>query len=222
MPKRRRYSRALMPDLSLERRLAAQGYRLAAGVDEVGRGPLAGPVMAAAVILPPGLTGDEPWLGLLDDSKVLTPARRSKADAAVREYALAVALGSASAEEIDDMGIAQAGINAMLRAVANLSTTPEHLLLDFVHLHECPLPFQTVVKGDSISYSIAAASNVAKVARDRWMEEADGLYPGYSFARNKGYPTAQHRARLMEVGPCPIHRRSFAPVHEAAARWGVA
>ena len=211
-----------MPDLSLENSLAAQGYRLVAGVDEVGRGPLAGPVMAAAVILPPGLTGDEPWLGLLDDSKALTPARRTKADAAVREYALAVALGSASAEEIDDVGIAQAGITAMLRAVANLSMTPAHLLLDFVHLHKCSLPFQTVVKGDSISYSIAAASNVAKVARDRWMDEADRLYPGYAFARNKGYPTAQHRARLMEVGPCAIHRRSFGPVREAATRRGPA
>ncbi len=211
-----------MPDLSLEKRLAAQGYRLVAGVDEVGRGPLAGPVMAAAVILPPGLTGDEPWLGLLDDSKALTSARRAKADAAVREYALAVELGSASPEEIDDVGIAQAGITAMMRAVDNLAITPEHLLLDFVHLDKCSLPFQTVVKGDSISYSIAAASNVAKVARDRWMEEADGLYPGYSFARNKGYPTAQHRARLMEIGPCPIHRHSFGPVQEAATRWGAA
>lgn len=209
-----------MPSLSLEKGLGAQGYSLVAGVDEVGRGPLAGPVMAAAVILPLGLTGDEPWLGLLDDSKALTPARRAKADAAVRQNCLAVALGSASAEEIDDVGIAQAGISAMLRAVANLSITPEHLLLDFVYLDRCHLPFQTVVKGDSISYSIAAASNVAKVARDRWMEEADRLYPGYAFARNKGYPTAQHRARLMEVGPCAIHRRSFGPVREAATRWG--
>ena len=208
-----------MPSLSLEKGLGAQGYSLVAGVDEVGRGPLAGPVMAAAVILPLGLTGDEPWLGLLDDSKALTPARRAKADAAVRQNCLAVALGSASAEEIDDVGIAQAGISAMLRAVANLSITPEHLLLDFVYLDRCHLPFETIIKGDSISYSIAAASNVAKVARDRWMEEADRLYPGYAFARNKGYPTAQHRSRLMEVGPCAIHRRSFGPVREAASRW---
>ena len=206
----------------MEKRLEAQGFRLVAGVDEVGRGPLAGPVMAAAVILPPGLAGDEPWLGFLDDSKALTPARRAKADAAVRQNCLAVALGSCSAEEIDDVGIAQAGISAMMRAVANLSLTPNHLLLDFVHLYQCALPFQTVVKGDSISCSIAAASNVAKVARDRWMEEADRLYPGYSFARNKGYPTAQHRARLMEVGPCAIHRRSFGPVREAVDRWGPA
>lgn len=211
-----------MPDLSLERGLAAQGYRLVAGVDEVGRGPLAGPVMAAAVIMPPGLAGDEAWLSLLDDSKALTSARRAKADAAVRENCLAVALGSASPEEIDDIGIAQAGISAMMRAVANLSITPEHLLLDFVHMDRCHLPFQTVVKGDSISYSIAAASNVAKVARDLWMEEADRLYPGYEFARNKGYPTARHRTRLTEMGPCAIHRRSFGPVKEAAAWWGVA
>ena len=209
-----------MPSLSLEKGLGAQGYSLVAGVDEVGRGPLAGPVMAAAVILPLGLTGDEPWLGLLDDSKALTPARRAKADAAVRQNCLAVALGSASAEEIDDVGIAQAGISAMLRAVASLPITPEHLLLDFVYLDRCHLPFETIIKGDSISYSIAAASNVAKVARDRWMEEADRLYPGYAFARNKGYPTAQHRARLKEMGPCAIHRRSFGPVRDAATRWG--
>jgi ribonuclease HII len=210
-----------MPDLSLEKRLLGQGYKLVAGVDEAGRGPLAGPVVAAAVVLPPCLTGLEPWLDLLDDSKALTPAQRDRAYAAVRRHGLAVGVGHAAPEEIDHLGIGQAVISAMLRAVADLPLTPAHLLLDFVHLKECALPFQSVVRGDSISYSIAAASNVAKVTRDRWMREADRQYPGYSFAQNKGYPTAQHRAVLKQLGPCRIHRRSFAPVREAAELWGL-
>ena len=209
-----------MPDLSLEKRLLCQGYKLVAGVDEAGRGPLAGPVVAAAVILPPSLTGSEPWLDLLDDSKVLTPNQRERADTAVRQHGLAVGVGHATPEEIDHLGIGQATISAMLRAVADLPLTPAHLLLDFVHLKECHLPFQAIVKGDSISYSIAAASNVAKVTRDQWMREADQHYPGYSFAQNKGYPTVQHRARLLELGPCNIHRRSFAPVRAAIDLWG--
>ena len=209
-----------MPDLSLEKRLFDQGYRLVAGVDEAGRGPLAGPVVAAAVVLPPDLTGSEPWLALLDDSKALTRLQRERADAAVRGHGLAVGVGHATPEEIDHLGIGQATISAMLRAVADLPLTPAHLLLDFVHLNQCHLPFQAIVKGDSISYSIAAASNVAKVTRDRWMREADLLYRGYAFAQNKGYPTAQHRASLKQLGPCVIHRRSFAPVREAAALSG--
>ena len=209
-----------MPDLSLELRLHVQGYELVAGVDEAGRGPLAGPVVSAAVVLPPDLTGAEPWLDLLNDSKVLSPSRRERAADAVRRHALAVGVGRADPEEIDLLGIGRATIEAMLRAVADLPVQPAYLLLDFVHLRECPLPFQAIVKGDSISYSIAAASNVAKVTRDRWMREADALFPGYSFAQNKGYPTAHHRARLRELGPCSIHRRSFAPVRDAAQVWG--
>ena len=105
-----------------------------------------------------------------------------------------------------------------MTAVANLPVTPNHLLLDFVYISSCSLPFDTVVKGDSISYSIAAASNVAKVTRDRWMEQADALYPGYEFASHKGYPTAGHVARLNELGPCPIHRQSYGPVRLVADR----
>ena len=209
-----------MPDLSLETRLLQEGHRLVAGVDEAGRGPLAGPVVAAAVILPPDLTGSEPWLELLDDSKVLTPTQRERAVAAVRRHGLAIGVGHAPPDEIDLLGIGQATIAAMLRAVDDLLLRPAHLLLDFIPMRECPFPFQAVVRGDSISYSIAAASNVAKVTRDQWMREADQLYPGYSFAQNKGYPTAQHRIRLRELGPCSIHRRSFAPVREAADLWG--
>ena len=206
--------------MSLELRLREEGYALVAGVDEAGRGPLAGPVVAAAVILPPNLSGTEPWLVLLDDSKVLSPVQRERAVDAVRQHAVAVGVGQSGPAEIDFLGIGQATIQAMLRAVADLHMQPAHLLLDFVHLRECHLPFQTIVRGDSISYSIAAASNVAKVTRDGWMREADASFPGYSFAQNKGYPTAHHRARLLEMGPCTIHRRSFAPVREAARIWG--
>ena len=209
-----------MPDLSLERRLYQQGLRLIAGVDEAGRGPLAGPVVAAAVILPYDLTGFEPWLSTVDDSKRLSAANREKAVSAIERHALAIGVGWASPQEIDEVGVGKATIKAMMRAVARLPVRPEHLLLDYVPLKECPLPFETVVRGDSLSYSIAAASDVAKVTRDRWMLEADARFPAYSFARNKGYPTPHHLARLREFGPCDIHRRSFAPVREAAALLG--
>jgi len=213
-----------MPDLALERRLHRQGFRLVAGVDEAGRGPLAGPVVAGAVILDPDLSESESWLALVDDSKRLSPARREKALAWIQQRALAVGVAQVDAEEIDRLGIGSANVEAMLRAVANLPVQPDHLLLDFVQLRKIPpnpplkrgdggiCPFDLVVRGDSSSYSIAAASIVAKVTRDRLMQEADALYPGYHFARHKGYPTAQHLARLRALGPCPIHRRSFAPV----------
>lgn len=207
-----------MPDLSLEQGLHCRGFRLIAGVDEAGRGPLAGPVVAAAVILPPDLTGEEPWLELLDDSKRLSPAQRDRAVAVIEEHALAIGVAQSEAEDIDRKGISPATIWAMMQAVANLPVTPHHLLLDFVYISSCHLPYDTVVKGDSISYSIAAASNVAKVTRDRWMKQADEMYPGYAFARHKGYPTSYHVARLNELGPCQIHRRSYAPVRVAAGR----
>ena len=209
-----------MPGLALERRLYQQGFRLVAGVDEAGRGPLAGPVMAAAVILPADLSGSEPWLGLVDDSKRLTPAQRERAVESIQRHALAVGVAQEGPDSIDRIGIAPATIAAMLRAVANLPVQPDYLLLDFVHLQECPFPFESVVRGDSLSYAIAAASIVAKVTRDRLMHEADALYPGYSFARNKGYPTPHHLAQLGVLGPCPIHRRSFAPVRQAAGAAG--
>lgn len=209
-----------VPDLSLELELHQQGYSLVAGVDEVGRGPLAGPVVAAAVVLPLGLTGSEPWLAQLDDSKKLTPARREKVVELVEIHALAVGVGQVGPEEIDRIGIGPANIQAMMQAVANLPLSPSFLLLDFVHIRDCLIPFRPVVGGDGVSYSIAAASNVAKVARDRMMEEADSIYPGYDFAKNKGYGTARHMAGLKEKGPCVIHRHSFAPVRSAAKALG--
>lgn len=208
-----------MPDLSLESGLLKRGIRFIAGVDEAGRGPLAGPVVAAAVILPPDLTGSETWLQFLDDSKRLSHAQRERAVDVVHRHALAVGVGMVGPEDIDDMGIGRAALAAMLQAVGQLPLEPGHLLLDFIHVRECPYNYDTIVKGDSRSYSIAAASNVAKVTRDRLMVEAEKTYPGYNFARHKGYPTKVHFERLNELGPCPIHRRSFAPVAQARMRF---
>jgi ribonuclease HII len=204
-----------MPDFSLENSVYGQRLSLVAGVDEVGRGPLAGPVFAAAVIFPPDLTGREPWLEALDDSKRLSPAQRDRAVEVVEAHALAIGVAQVGPDAVDSLGIGQASIQAMLQAVENLPLDPTYLLLDYVPLRECPIPFQTIVRGDTLSYSIAAASNVAKVARDRMMREANEVYPGYSFDRNKGYGTAQHLAQLRERGPCQIHRRSFRPVRES-------
>ena len=209
-----------MPDLSHERRLYRQGLRVIAGVDEAGRGPLAGPVVAAAVVLPEGLSGDEPWLQTLDDSKRLTARQREAAFVLIQEHALAVSVVEESPEEIDRIGIGRAVVRAMLRAVEGLTVTPQHLLLDYVPIKECPYSYETLVKGDSRSYSIAAASIIAKVTRDRTMERADTLYPGYGFARHKGYGTALHREQLSSLGPCPLHRRSFAPLRQAALAMG--
>ena len=210
-----------MPDLSLESGLHRRGIRFVAGVDEAGRGPLAGPVVAAAVILPPDLNGSEPWLQFLDDSKRLSHARRVLAVDVVHRYALAVGVGIVDPESIDKMGIGRAALAAMLQAVGQLPLEPGHLLLDYIYIRECPYTYDTIVKGDSLSYSIAAASNVAKVARDQLMVDAEAAYPGYAFARHKGYATKVHVERLRELGPCPIHRRSFAPVAQSRMRFSV-
>jgi ribonuclease HII len=204
-----------MPSLDLEWQLRHHGIRLVAGVDEAGRGPLAGPAVAAAVILPPDLSGFESWLSIVDDSKRLSALQRERAAEFIQRHAIAISVGQVGPEEIDGLGIVPATIKAMMQAVAGLAVQPEHLLLDFISLKECPLPFQPIIKGDSLSYSIAAASIIAKVTRDCLMEQADLLYPGYSFAQNKGYPTAHHLAQLQFLGPCSIHRRSFAPVQQA-------
>ena len=209
-----------MPDLSHERRLHRQGLRWVAGVDEAGRGPLAGPVVAAAVVLPGGLTGKETWLPALDDSKRLSARQREAAFRLIQEQAAAVSVAAEAEEEIDRIGIGKAVIQAMLKAVSGLSVKPEHLLLDYVPIKECPYPYETLVKGDARSYSIAAASIVAKVTRDQIMEQAEQLYPGYDFARNKGYGTARHREQLAALGPCPIHRRSFAPLRQRSLKLG--
>ena len=201
-----------MPGLELERLAHLRGSTLVAGVDEAGRGPLAGPVMAAAVIFPAELSGAEPWLAAIDDSKRLSEKRREEALEIIRRHALAVAVAQQDADDIDALGILPATIQAMTNALHSLRVEPEYVLFDYLPLKACPFPHQTVVKGDSISYSIAAASIVAKVTRDRWMRRAERQYPGYGFAQHKGYPTRKHIQRMQVLGPCSIHRRSFGPV----------
>ena len=207
-----------MPDLSLEKTLLRRDVVPVAGADEAGRGPLAGPVVAGAVVLPPELTGREKWLRVLDDSKRLTESRREEAVRAVEEHALDWSYAVVEPEEIDRIGIGAACLRAMMLAVASLKVKPAHLLLDYIPVRNCPYPYDTLVKGDSRSYSIAAASNVAKVVRDRLMREYDAVFPGYGFARHKGYGTRMHLERLREMGPCDIHRRSFSPVAQARLR----
>ncbi|MFB1487317.1 MULTISPECIES: ribonuclease HII [unclassified Thiocapsa] len=178
-----------------------------AGVDEAGRGPLAGPVSAAAVILDPA----RPIPGL-DDSKKLTPARRDALDLEIRERALAWAVAWASAEEIDRINILQASMLAMQRAVAALSIRPRRVLVDGNRCPDVGCEARAVIGGDGLVPSIGAASILAKVARDRLMCELDHAFPGYGFAGHKGYPTRVHIEALRRLGPCPEHRRSFGPV----------
>lgn len=192
-------------------RLFAEGHTAVAGVDEVGRGSWAGPVVAAAVVLPSDVEILRLLAGLRD-SKQLAPPLRLELAGRVCQCALSVGLGWASHHAIDRDGIAAANRRAMVRAVANLKTAPTALLIDHFRLPESPLPQVCITRGDSLSLSIAAASVVAKVLRDRWMSGCDPRFPGYGFARHKGYGTPEHRRALQELGPCPLHRRSFAPV----------
>ena len=198
------------PTLSEELALQTKGIRLVAGIDEAGRGPLAGPVVAAAVMLP--LDAELPWLGRVRDSKELAHPVRVELSALIHGVALDVAVGVADVATIDRDGIAPATRLAMKRAVDKLDPAPESLLIDHFILPEVPLPQCGITHGDSICISIACASIVAKVARDRFMVSYDGQFPGYGFVRNKGYGTPEHLACLDRLGPCPIHRRSFRPV----------
>ena len=203
-----------MPDFTAERALAgaAGGPRniLVAGVDEAGRGPLAGPVVAAAVCFP-GLALPPAVRGLIDDSKKLSPARRNAAFAAILE-AGTVGTGAASVAEIDRINILQATLLAMQRAVAALAEAPAAVLVDGNRAPDLPCPARPVVGGDRLSLSIAAASIVAKVTRDRIMARLAAEHPGYGWERNAGYGVAAHRAALAALGPTPHHRRTFAPV----------
>lgn len=202
------------PDLAFEDPLWRRGVRRIAGVDEAGRGALAGPVAAAALILPPSPQVSERLKGVRD-SKEMTPPQRELWAAAVKDIALAWAVGFASHEEIDRLGIVPATRLAASRALEALTLPPDHILLDYLLLPESPLPQTTLIKGDSRSLSIASASVLAKVSRDTYMSEMDHAYRGYDFASNKGYATPVHRKALRRLGPCPIHRRSFAPLRLA-------
>lgn len=196
------------PDLSLEIQLWAWEKQAVAGIDEAGRGALAGPVSAAAVILPP----EENILSRLDgvrDSKLMRPAERCFWAREIKTAALAWMVGYASAAEIDRIGILPATRLAMSRAINRLAHPPAHLLLDYVLLPDCDLPQTALIKGDRSCLSIAAASVLAKTERDARLAVYDRIYPGYSFAQHKGYGTAKHRAALNRLGPSPIHRRCF-------------
>lgn len=206
---------AQVPSSVEEQALRARGYPLVAGVDEAGRGPLAGPVVAAAVILP--TDAQFAWLRLVRDSKKLSPLRRQFLFDCIQREATVVGLGVVSADEIDALGILPATRLAMGRAVVNLHCTPDYLLVDALTLPDVKLPQKAIVRGDSSCLSIAAASIVAKVSRDLLMLELDRQFQGYGFARHKGYATAEHLRWLRHLGPCPIHRKSFAPVRRAGA-----
>ena len=193
-----------MPDFSLEEALLNEGFTCVCGVDEAGRGPLSGPVVAAACILPFGCDIEG-----LDDSKKLTEKKREKLFDKIKEKAIAYSIASASPSEIDELNILNATMLAMRRAVAGLSVKADFALIDGNVSRGFDIPTSTVIKGDAISASIAAASILAKVTRDRICLEDDKKYPEYAFAKHKGYSTALHMQILREIGPSPIHRRSF-------------
>ncbi|MBF0159002.1 MAG: ribonuclease HII [Magnetococcales bacterium] len=204
-------SQSSIATCTLEQHYWQQGIIRVGGVDEVGRGPLAGPVVAAVVLLNP----DDPLTGLagLNDSKRLSPHQRQQLAGAIRQYALSVAVGQATVDEIDHHNIRMATLLAMKRAVTNLVLQAEHVLIDGRDIPSLlPCPATAIVRGDACCATIAAASIVAKVARDQMMVELDQRYPGYGWSQNSGYPTPQHLRALEQLGITPEHRRSFAPV----------
>lgn len=190
-----------------ERELWAAGVDHVAGIDEVGVGPLAGPVVAAAVVMPKAGAVDG-----VRDSKTLTRKQRERLDEEIRNVAIAIGVGVVSPKDVDRLNPYQAGIRAMQLAVRSLPKQPGHLLIDARKLPEVETPQTSIVRGDRNVYAIAAASIIAKVHRDRLMQTIDERYPGYGFARHVGYATAAHLEALRRLGPCPVHRRSYAPV----------
>lgn len=185
------------------------GYRVIAGVDEAGRGPLAGPVVAAAVVLPAGFN-----LKGLTDSKKLTASAREKFFPLIQNHALGYGVAVVAEDIIDKINILQASLLAMKLAVEKLPTPPDCLLIDGIHAIDSTVHQKTIIAGDSLSWSIAAASVLAKVTRDRLMNDHHNTFPQYGFDRHKGYGTKLHRDRIKEFGPCPIHRKSFKGVKE--------
>ncbi|MGA1540252.1 MAG: ribonuclease HII [Chthoniobacterales bacterium] len=195
-------------DLSRERALRARGFVLVAGIDEAGRGPLAGPVVAAAVVLPDGFTLDG-----LTDSKKVTAAKREKLYATLTKTTeILCGVGAAAVEEIERLNILRATHLAMARAISALPRKPDHALVDGLPASGLPVDHTAVVGGDALSLSIAAASIIAKVTRDRIMIDLDAQHPQYGFARHKGYGVREHLEALRHHGPCPVHRRTFQPV----------
>jgi ribonuclease HII len=200
--------------LHFERVLWKAGIERIAGVDEVGMGPLAGPVVAAAVVFPAGMEIEG-----VDDSKALDEETRNVLDQEIRTNASAFAIGIVDVEEIDRINIYHAGIRAMQLALSNLPVPPQHVLVDSRTIPGLSQPQNSFDKGDGINFSIASASIVAKVYRDRLMTELDSKYPGYGFASHKGYATPEHQRAIRELGPCPIHRRSFDYIRELCGQY---
>lgn len=198
--------------LFFERASFRSGYRIVAGIDEAGRGPLAGPVVAAAVVLPRGCRIPD-----LTDSKRLTPRQREDLFPIIQEKALCLGLGVSDAAMIDQINILEATRRAMEQAVEALDPSPDCLLIDAVRIRSS-IPQRGIIKGDLRSHTIAAASVIAKVTRDRLMEAYHHVYPAYNFKRHKGYGTREHRSTIRAVGPCPIHRKTFRGVREYCAQ----
>jgi ribonuclease HII len=203
---------AISPTLKIENDLYQQGFWPAAGLDEVGRGAWAGPVVAAIVILP------TPSVSLLDslhgvrDSKLMSANQREHWAEVISKTAIETSIGVVSSEQVDAIGILPATRLAMTRSLENLSQKPVHLIIDYLELPEVDIPQTSIAHGDSLVLSIAAASVIAKVARDQMMIRIDREYPGYAFAKNKGYGTREHRAALRKCGICPYHRCSYRPI----------
>ena len=205
-------SRLIYPKLVVEQNLWRAGLHIVAGVDEVGMGPLAGPVVAAAAVFPPSLSDvrlPESFPAGVRDSKTLTHKARERLEPEIRQTATGIGIGLVEAGEIDRINIYRAGLKAMRLALDHLPIRPEHVLIDGRLLPDYPIPQSTFTKGDRNIYSIAAASIIAKTYRDQLMLELDQRYPQYGFARHRGYGTAAHREALRTYGPCPAHRRSF-------------
>ncbi len=201
-----------VPSFNEEKILEARGYQYIAGIDEAGRGALAGPVVAAAVILPCHI--EAPWLNQVKDSKRLSPAGRESLFHHIHEVAISIGIGVVPHQIVDARGVIKATRLAMKLAIGQLSSPPEFLLIDYMRLPEVPLPQKGITNGDSLCFSIACASIMAKVTRDHLMIEFDGTYPGYGLAQHKGYGTKGHLACLRRLGPSPIHRQSFKPVKD--------
>jgi ribonuclease HII len=204
------------PSLAKEKALRTEGYHLIAGVDEVGRGALMGPVVAAAVIMPENIKPR--WKSKVRDSKQLTPKAREYLAPFIKETAISFGIGSTANDIIDDVGIAQATCMAMISSIQQLTPQPQFLLIDYIRLHELLIPQEGIIDGDSLCFSIACASIIAKVYRDHVVVEMDQQYPGYGFAHHKGYGTREHLSCLREKGPCALHRRSFSPVSDIIKR----
>jgi len=202
-PKQKRLNKAITL-LEFDNHFRRRGFQSLAGIDEAGRGPLAGPVVAAAVVLP-----TDWFFENIDDSKKMTRLRRESGYAAIADSAVSIGIGIISSEVIDQVNILQATYLAVHESLAKLTITPDALLLDALKLKDIPIHQESIIKGDQQSLSIAAASVMAKVTRDQLMVEYDRQYPGYGFASHKGYGTAAHYKALDLLGPCPIHRQSF-------------